>query len=94
MTECLFKKEIKEMLVHHIKDLNYHSARKSEKGKVLKWNTPIMNEFVAFGAYVANMIDKEWKQKIKDMIAEMNDEYDGEFWFETRKRIMEELVER
>lgn len=41
---------IKKWLWEHIKDLDYHSARKT--GKLFRWNTPIMNEFVAFGLYV------------------------------------------
>lgn len=43
--------DMKKLLAEHIKRFDSHSARESKKGEVFKWNTPITNEFIAFGLF-------------------------------------------
>lgn len=41
--------KITKLLTEHIEKLDSHSARESNKGEHWKWNTPVKNEFIAFG---------------------------------------------
>ena len=43
---------IKKLLHEHIKYLDYHSAKENTFAGAFKWNTPVMNEFIAFGKYL------------------------------------------
>jgi len=43
---------LKSLLAKHIASLDFHSARESRRGHPWKWNTPVMNEFLAFGELV------------------------------------------
>jgi predicted NAD/FAD-dependent oxidoreductase len=50
---------LRSLLHEHIVNLDFHSARESEKGAIWKWNTPVMNEFLAFGKLVRKQTLKE-----------------------------------
>ncbi len=58
-------KVIQKLLFEHIKDLDWHSARESKEP--FKWNTPRMNEMIAFGEYVLKNI--KWESDNKSAIA-------------------------
>lgn len=51
----------KTLLYNHIKNLDYHSARESKNP--FKWNTPVMNEFIAFGRILLEDAQQEIKEK-------------------------------
>lgn len=55
MSEKKLQDEIKQWLYEHLIDLDFHSVRESNKCERWKWNTPIMNEFIAFGKICYNI---------------------------------------
>jgi len=64
---------IKKLLHEHIKYLDYHSAKENTFAGVFKWNTPIMNEFIAFGKYLLKHYDC-YKSKEIDLSGDGNTE--------------------
>lgn len=69
-------KKVKNLLVSHIKDLDYHSSRESDKKQILKWNTPVMNEFIAFGKlcyYMGKIVTLKKNINVQLMVLTKND---------------------
>lgn len=74
-------KEIESILFKHVLKLKFHSSRDND-GKFFTWNTPIKNEFVAFG----KLIYKKFHSEIEELKKEI--EMDNKIIEEQNYKIM------